>query len=414
MSSIGGANKIKDGLVFGYDTGYPMISSNSDSYKFNKGEPTTNLNADPYHSTRSAGDTISLSAWGGDSGQGSFEVNTSPAGGGMMFINHNTSNPAGSGGTYTDFPATRYTLTNGVTYTRSWWAKCDDVRSASGHICSSNRDSDNTYIVGPSISLKTYWQRYSQIFTYTGPTSSDWQFRHINYARSKIYIANVQLEANAKVTPFLNGTRSSTQSLIDLKRTTDIDVSNTSFDSNAQMVFDGTDDKIVIANQTSISSYTYETVVKINSSDSSYSGFGSNFKSDANGYNGVGNGWVIRLDPNGALQVYTKNNSITLINPINISGFRAANINKYIHLVYTYSNGSNKLYIDGVLQATGTGLSGTTPSDSTLIIGAYSWGIPSQTYYINASQPIAKLYNSTLTTSEIKQNFNSLRERFGI
>ena len=414
MGIARGPNVINDGLVFGYDTGYP-ISYNAVATRFYPGAPVTNLNTDPYHSTKSAGDTVSLSAWGGDTGQGSFEVNTSPDGGGMMFINHNTSDPAGTGGTYTDFPSTRYTLTNGVTYTRSWWCKADRILSyVSAHICSCNRDSDNTYITGPNISLNQTWQRFSSTFTYTGTTSTDWQFRHINYNASKIYIANVQLEVNGFASPFVDGSRSDTASLIDLKRTASIDVGDVSFNSTGQPEFDGTNDKIVIPNKTSIDYYTYETVVKINSSDTSYSGFGSNFKSDASGYSGVGNGWVIRLDPNGALQVYTKNNSTTLINPINISGFRAANVNNYIHLVYTYSNGSNKLYVDGVLQATGTALSGTTPSDSTLIIGAYSWGISSQTYYINAHQPVAKLYNTALTVAEINSNFNANKNRFNI
>jgi hypothetical protein len=237
---------------------------------------------------------------------------------------------------------------------------------------------------------------------------------HDSHKGKEFLIYGAQIQTGSDKSLFVDGTRSSTNSLIDLKKTTDIDVGNVSFDSTGQPTFDGTDDKIVIPNQTSIGSYTYETVVKINSSDSSYSGFGSNFKSDASGYSGVGNGWAIRLDPNGALQVYTKNNSTTLINPINISGFRAANVNNYIHLVYTYSSGSNKLYLNGVLQATGTALSGITPSDSTLIIGAYSWGISSQTYYINAHQPVAKLYSGVLTASEIKNNFNAYKNRFNL
>ena len=31
-----------DALLFGYDTGYPLITTSNDSYKFNLGEPTTN------------------------------------------------------------------------------------------------------------------------------------------------------------------------------------------------------------------------------------------------------------------------------------------------------------------------------------------------------------------------------------
>ena len=38
-----GPNIERDGLVFGYDTGYPLVSGNSDTYKFNKGEPTVNF-----------------------------------------------------------------------------------------------------------------------------------------------------------------------------------------------------------------------------------------------------------------------------------------------------------------------------------------------------------------------------------
>ena len=232
-------------------------------------------------------------------------------------------------------------------------------------------------------------------------------------------MTDVQTEANSHATPYIKsgsttGSRSNTGSLIDLTKTADINLSTVTFDSTGQPTFDGTDDKIVIADQTSIGAYTYETVVKINSSDSSYSGFGSNYKSDASGYSGVGNGWVLRLDPNGGLQVYTKNNSTTLINPINISGFRASNSNTYIHLVYTYEDGSNKLYLNGVLQATGTGLSGTTPSDSTLIIGAYSWGISSQIYYLNGHQPVAKLYNTTLSAAEVTQNYKAYKNRFNI
>ena len=82
--------------------------------------------------------------------------------------------------------------------------------------------------------------------------------------------------------------------------------------------------------------------------------------------------------------------------------------------MYTYEDGSNKIYLNGVLQQTGTGLSGETASDSTLIIGAYSWGIPSQTYYLNGHQPVAKLYSTAFSAEEVKQNYNAYKNRFGI
>ena len=108
MEIARGPNIIKDGLVFGYDTGYG-VADNDTTTRFYPGSPTTNLNTDPYHSTRSDGDTLGSSVWGGDSGSAEFKTNTSPDGGGLMYINKNTSNPAGSGGVYNDFPSTRFT-----------------------------------------------------------------------------------------------------------------------------------------------------------------------------------------------------------------------------------------------------------------------------------------------------------------
>lgn len=322
-------------------------------------------------------------------------------------------------------------LTHGSKYTISWLQWVDHLsKNAKAGLYTKNTSGNNGFHDGQANSASSYntklrtWQRVYQTYTTSSvrdlsqALASIYMYGHYN-VRATVKIADVQVDLLDHPTSYQEFTgstteRSSTQVLLDLTGNTTIDTSTVSFNEHGFPNFDGTDDKIVVTNQTSIGSYTYETVVKINSSDSSYSGFGSNFKSDSSGYSGVGNGWVIRLDPNGSLQIYTKNNSTTLINAINISGFRAANVNKYIHLVYTYSNGSNKLYINGILQATGTGLSGITPSDSTLIIGAYSWGISSQTYYINASQPIAKLYNNTLVAENVKQNYNAYKNRFNI
>ena len=392
-----GPHIIKDGLVFGYDTGYGIADIET-STRFYPGKPTVNY----------VSDADTMASW--------------------------NSYSSGNDGTFvTEFGTTGYRINN-----RSSWNglyKGISVPATGTYTCSAliryrGGSSDNN---GATVYVSQYgsgdtvtsidkskigeWQRIEKTVNVTD-TDLNFIFYLISYggtnATSSWDVTMPQVELASSRTPFVNGTRSSTASLIDLKETTDIDVSNVSFNSTGQPIFDGSNDKIVVPNQTSTISYTYETVVKISNSDSSYSGLGSNFKSDSSGYSGVGNGWVIRLDPDGGLQIYTKNNSTTLLNPINISGFRAANVNKYIHLVYTYSNGSNKLYLNGVLQATGTGLSGTTPSDSTLIIGAYSWGISSQTYYINAHQPIAKLYNQTHTATEIKQNFNAYKNRFDI
>jgi len=61
-----------------------------------------------------------------------------------------------------------------------------------------------------------------------------------------MYITGIQYEYTPYVTPFVNGTRTATQGLLDLTGRSSINLSNTSFNSSSQMVFDGTDDYIQI------------------------------------------------------------------------------------------------------------------------------------------------------------------------
>jgi hypothetical protein len=391
MATAGGPNIERDGLVFGYDTGYGVADNNT-ATRFYPGEPTTNFMPTIYKAGATSSGTDEI----GDYFEGTITRIGCPNG---------------------------TSIDSGATYTFSIEIRADktfNMSADSNQYAPENAGNDANRVsvsyIMPNYTTPGKWVKYSTTVVMKSGLTNPYMFDFFipQSFTGRMYYRNAQLEYKNNPTPFVNGTRSSTQSLIDLKRTADIDVSNVSFDSTGQPTFDGTNDKIVIADQTSIGAYTYETVVKINNSDSSYSGFGSNYKSDASGYSGVGNGWVLRLDPSGNFQVYTKNNSTTLINPINISGFRASNSNKYIHLVYTYEDGSNKIYLNGVLQQTGTGLSGETASDSTLIIGAYSWGISSQTYYLNGHQPVTKLYNTTFSAEEVKQNFNAYKNRFNI
>ena len=406
MATIGGPNTEKDNLVFGYDTGYG-VADNTTATRFYPGEPTTNSTI------------LTGYGWNGDGSNQSFANKgaTTITDNSLKYNGYDTVlwTPGSSLNCYLNGSSNLNLNDNSTIWTFSCYVKRDDgaaITSLSVYMYYPNSDGSAS---GTIVDCGNGWYRVSRTRTGTSDNIGLAGFTGFSSGH-KYYLSGVMLTKNNHTVPYVNvqSLRSSTQSLIDLTKTIDIDVSNVSFDSTGQPDFDGTDDKIVIADQTSIGAYTYETVVKINTADSSYSGFGSNYKSDASGYSGVGNGWVLRLDPSGNLQIYTKNNSTTLINPINISGFRANNSNKYIHLVYTYEDGSNKLYLNGALQQTGTGLSGETASDSTLIIGAYSWGIATQIYYLNGHQPVAKLYNTTLSADEVKQNYNAVKNRFDI
>jgi hypothetical protein len=410
MGIHGGPNLIKDNLLFGYDTGYG-VADNDTATRFYPGAPTTNLNTDPYHSTRSDGDTISSSTWGGDTGSAEFKTNTSPDGGGVMYVNKNTSNPAGSGGVYNDFPSTRFTLTNGVTYTRSWWCKSNINQTLSGHICSCNRDSTNTYIVGSNISLTTDWQRITETFTYTGPTSTDWQFRHINYNASEVYIANVQLEANNFASPFINQSRSDTASLIDLKRTTDIDVSNISFDSTGQPEFDGTDDVIsidvddIVRQSTNI---TIEGIVELGSITSA--GPWSIMTDHASSNDRDGFWWHMNIS--GSVYFRVEDNVNGEQGTV-FSGGVPFIANTTQHIVTIVGALGVFIYVNGELSKTYTPSFKWSQIDSSKT--AYlTIGRTYPNYFLNSKNRVVKMYNRALTAEEIKKNFNVYKNRFNI
>ena len=319
---------------------------------------------------------------------------------------------------------------HGSKYTISWMQWVDHLsKNAKAGMYCRNTSGGHGFHDGQANSSTSYntkirtWERVHQTYTISTNRNvndsyqSIYMYGHYN-VRATLKIADVQIDLEDHPTSYQkhNGgvtERSSIEGLIDLTRNYDIDTSSVSWDSSGFVSFDGTDDKIEVSGLTSVANYTYECVVKIDGSDSSYSGFGSIMNAPS-GYGGVGNGWLLRMDPNGSLQLYVKNNSSTHSLPISISGFRASNINKYIHLVYTYNNSINKIYLNGKLIGTGTASSGSAPSNSTLMIGGYTWGIPAHEYFLKGSQPITKLYNKMLDTEDVKRNFNAYKNRFNI
>jgi len=87
------------------------------------------------------------------------------------------------------------------------------------------------------------------------------------------------------------------------------------------------------------------------------------------------------------------------------------------HVTMTYNNGSVKSYINGVLTATATfNLANYSIFNYSNIfyIGGIPSGGPPQYYATNTDIAIVRCYNKELLASQISQNFNALRGRFGI
>jgi len=224
-----------------------------------------------------------------------------------------------------------------------------------------------------------------------------------------IKVSNVQIEKIAHETPFINGTRSATASLIDLKRTTDINVSNVSFDSTGQPDFDGTDDYIPLASnlQNGDSAGSWEFVVNFdechNDDTSTYRQIYIQESSVwiAQYYDKIGidihkdnGGW---FDGNGGLTTSSQ------IGPVVKD--------TWYHGIFTFDQGVIKGYLNGVLGFTTTqsGMSSIKNGSTHRNIGRRSNNL-----HLNGELPVFKLYDKALSQAEVTQNYKAYKNRFNI
>ena len=198
------------------------------------------------------------------------------------------------------------------------------------------------------------------------------------------------------ISQFVEGTRSATQGLLPLVGNSSLDLTNVSFDSNAQMTFDGTNN-YTNSSVTLGANCTIEIIIQ----SSNYSG--NRIPISLNGDN-------YSSGPN----LYFTNNIIAWntgngdANPFSNSYYPNSN---YHHLIVTnISGGVAVLYIDGNLVGTATSLNATTTGTNNLYIGKYHDG----GYNISAKIPITKIYNRALSAAEIQQNYRHYKTRFNL
>lgn len=213
-------------------------------------------------------------------------------------------------------------------------------------------------------------------------------------------VSNVQIEAKSHKTPFINGTRSATQGLKDLTNTTEIDLSNVSFDANAQMLWDGTDDTMAIADYTTHKPgqpFSYEIVFKP-------LGGGTSYDKMLIGKPGWHTGIMYQYS---YIWFRTRYGSPAFYDTGTVNVIQG----NYYHVVATYTSGTSmKLYVNGVLVADNNSIpSALVDIGNTLNIGGSSVNYSS---YVEI--PAAKTYNRALTQTEVTQNYNSYKSRFNL
>jgi hypothetical protein len=367
----------EENLVFGYD-----LSDQKNSYL---GEPTTNL----------ASLDLSNAKWYSEGGTKVLQSETLDgypvyrfrSSGSLIYVSPVAFNQLTA--TSNDVTLSAYFRNVGTS------AQTVNVFLANDFGTDSNGDPNNRSIPADGKWYRQSWTRYAAANTY-----NQVEFRTFS---DTLLISKPQVEYKKHATPPVEGTRSATQGLIDLKGTSTIDLTNVSFNNDAQMVFDGTDDYMNVNLSLNSGNFTYETVMSAN--DTTYPIFGA-------GYGTAGTTIQSFITSSGAL--------INLYGPIGASGQWVygsySNLNGYVsvtnqlrHIIVTNNGTTWQTYVDGQLVGNVTFYQPTTGTD--VGIGRVAMQSPSN---ISTVVKMVKLYNRVLTSTEVLNNYNNIKRKYGI
>jgi hypothetical protein len=396
MAIARGINIVRDNLIFGYDTGYG-VSNNSTATRFNKGEPTTNLRSSSQTGGQIGGmQGVSLTYVGEENGYSKYSMSGTFSSGTYPYCMYLANQSFTSGTAYstqcklkTNVPNKFNYIGGGINYV--------NVAMNNAGANSSVLQTDGSRLI------KRQGFDYASTTTQPGYIHSN-PINNTTFSSSTdfVYIKDFMIEQKDHCTPWTATSRSNTASLIDLKRTETLNLANVSFDSNAQLDFDGTDDKITgfDFNLEAMGTCTLEAIIymdDLGGSDSSYSIFGGVATGNRHGYHEIrnsGSGWKMTH--------WTSSNGWRYANT-------ALSAGQYYHVVWVWNGLNLSWYLNGVADGNYTFSTLSPYSLGTTTIGSFG-----SERYMDGEIPVAKIYQKALTVAEIKQNFNSYKNRFNI
>lgn len=377
MATTAGPNFTEEGVVLHYDL------DNSKSYK---GEPT--VNHVPNASTMDGWSPYSA----GNDGTFITEFGTT---------GYRISSRASWNGLYRSI-----TVPTAGTHTVSAWFRylggTSGNNGAQVYINSYSGGSSDDYGIGLNKNLVGKWQRVSvtrnivdttfnfYIISYGGSSSTDF---------SSWEVTMPQVELNDHATQFVDGSRSNTEGLLDYVTKSSFDLSNVSFNSSAQMTFDGTNDTISLGD-TSRFNITSEmsvfTWIKLDS-NSGWKGI----------FGGAISGFVHFQLYSGGVNIYVYGPNTAYGNPD--GAFIGTNV--WTNVGFTFGGNTLRVYLNGEeLPTTVEGNQSNITSNSDVRIG---WAYDTSRLFQGQIQNLT-VHNRALSPKEIEHNFNGTRSRFGI
>lgn len=395
MGIVSGARIVEDSLVFHYDM--------ENVEKSWEGPPTTNNAAN--------GKVDYYSRWAKTTSHPDLPFSKKTD----VYVLTNGNNYFGSSG--------NFSITNGNTYTVSYWYYIDTVQDMQHFM----RPLNSSYGSVGSVSTSTFvqtnntstesgningWLWGYQTFTVTAvPTYMRGTYTvggGDTTPTGSMYITNVMIESGS--TPsgpygYTGGTRSNTQALIDLTSNETITANSLTYNNDGTFEFVGSSQNYIQVPLTNLgaerNNFSIEVWADFNVSGNSQVLF-----------NAKGQSLYPRIWKNGSNQIQFQYRQAGTTQSMGPNSDTAVSLNTPYHIVMTFDSSSgSKGYFQGIHKVSNT----TTGTHDGGTSGSMTIGRDTNlNYYGNGKIYTVRMYDRTLSDAEVKQNFEASRSRYGV
>lgn len=392
MAVVGGPNVVTDSLVFAYDMGNLQESW--------KGKPTTNLVTNStFESGNTTGWVISNATTGSHivdsstfySGTRSLKINVSNGGDQYQFIGH----VFGANVTGQSFSVSAKIKTAGMSSNNqvrclTYWYDINNSLIFSNLTASTESTSSGDW-VQLKASATAPNGTYGSIIL-IAPVNKD--------GYGSYWIDEAQIEQNSFATPFVEGTRSNTQAILDLSGNNTITATSLTYNSDGTFEFNGVNDSLNIG--TTLNSLTTDLTVdvwvKLTNTPSDWArivGTGGNTGNRTYGL------WV----STSRRLLWQRHGAVDpSLYPVNV-----LDLNTWYNVVAVTNGSSHFIYLNGQQIGTTSGTGPWPASGENVTIGYAGFHTR-----LTGVLSISKIYNRALSAAEVFQNYNALKSRFGL
>lgn len=246
--------------------------------------------------------------------------------------------------------------------------------------------------------LTSDWQRFTFNNQTTGFTLDKAYFRiDSNSAGDVRYVRRIQVEQKTYSTPYVQGTRTANQAIVDMIGGVVLQANNLTYNSNNTVSFNGANNFANVSS--SVNAKTVIAIVNPTVTSGDYVIYGAKTNGEDN--------WL-GINGNRAYLLFTQTADV---NNQSITSSAILTSNVWIQIACTIDTNTVKIFVNGIESASST---------VAWTIGSWNGGFDigkrgnvAQRYFSGTIANIL-VYNRVLSATEIQQNFNALRSRFNL